>query len=674
MFVTGVKLHELIRSSYVGTFRFVLFVVLTLSQFNPSHNSRILQHVILHYPQASYASVSHHFTSYLITPHYTTQLTKISHSIPHHITGERPFQCRICHMAFTTNGNMHRHMRIHSKEDRHLQQILHPQQLQQITSSTLSNQSNASSISTSINNLNIQGSQHQQFSNQSQLLNTPLKIIAPQHHQKILYRHLNEKEDLILVEKGFTKDGVIQYTTLKGKKTNSFIPKLKVTMASRESVVSSDNRPPEEASECNALTILVDPSSWRHKCQICADGRLFYSIYGLLEHLLDHEVKQTNDEAAKKDKNHDFNGKSINEVAVAEGKKKLTFFLRCFLCGDIHNTVVDLKEHIQLEHPTSLSSPHFFWPFTQSKVVKHCASNVKKNESLIRGIIDFKNISFRNEESKDVFLNNNANDNNCLYSSSPVMCIPFSTLKYPLIAHKYKLNDISFCNNNDQFINSVGSINDAEKTDGKMENEDNVNSINSNIEENQTILDAVKTDAMIDMNNNEISNGGFQSSTADKGSVVENTNDVHEKVVLKEKSILQNGVSTAALVYNGVKAVDDEIDENSCKSQMDEKSLSEQKLFNLLSQNMSSSSSSSSFKNNSNKALSCFCGLYFMTMQQLENHQLTNHIKDKILEGWGLDAKNKSEGDTRLLIDQREFMLLNGLKSGSRKEVCYSSS
>jgi len=30
--------------------------------------------------------------------------------------GERPFECRICKMAFTTNGNMHRHMRIHEKE------------------------------------------------------------------------------------------------------------------------------------------------------------------------------------------------------------------------------------------------------------------------------------------------------------------------------------------------------------------------------------------------------------------------------------------------------------------------------------------------------------------------------------------------------------------------------
>ena len=33
-----------------------------------------------------------------------------------HLAGERPFMCKICKMSFTTNGNMHRHMRIHEKE------------------------------------------------------------------------------------------------------------------------------------------------------------------------------------------------------------------------------------------------------------------------------------------------------------------------------------------------------------------------------------------------------------------------------------------------------------------------------------------------------------------------------------------------------------------------------
>lgn len=28
-------------------------------------------------------------------------------------SGERPFKCKICNMAFTTNGNMHRHIRTH---------------------------------------------------------------------------------------------------------------------------------------------------------------------------------------------------------------------------------------------------------------------------------------------------------------------------------------------------------------------------------------------------------------------------------------------------------------------------------------------------------------------------------------------------------------------------------
>ena len=30
-------------------------------------------------------------------------------------SGERPFRCKICDMSFTTNGNMHRHARIHEK-------------------------------------------------------------------------------------------------------------------------------------------------------------------------------------------------------------------------------------------------------------------------------------------------------------------------------------------------------------------------------------------------------------------------------------------------------------------------------------------------------------------------------------------------------------------------------
>lgn len=31
--------------------------------------------------------------------------------------GERPFVCKVCNMSFTTNGNMHRHSRIHTKEE-----------------------------------------------------------------------------------------------------------------------------------------------------------------------------------------------------------------------------------------------------------------------------------------------------------------------------------------------------------------------------------------------------------------------------------------------------------------------------------------------------------------------------------------------------------------------------
>ena len=34
-----------------------------------------------------------------------------------YISGERPFICKVCNMSFTTNGNMHRHTRIHTKEE-----------------------------------------------------------------------------------------------------------------------------------------------------------------------------------------------------------------------------------------------------------------------------------------------------------------------------------------------------------------------------------------------------------------------------------------------------------------------------------------------------------------------------------------------------------------------------
>lgn len=33
------------------------------------------------------------------------------------LSGERPFKCKVCKMTFTTNGNMHRHSRIHAKEE-----------------------------------------------------------------------------------------------------------------------------------------------------------------------------------------------------------------------------------------------------------------------------------------------------------------------------------------------------------------------------------------------------------------------------------------------------------------------------------------------------------------------------------------------------------------------------
>jgi len=48
-------------------------------------------------------------------------------------SGERPFECRVCKMAFTTNGNMHRHMRIHEKEVSSTTQAEHPDSPQSLT-------------------------------------------------------------------------------------------------------------------------------------------------------------------------------------------------------------------------------------------------------------------------------------------------------------------------------------------------------------------------------------------------------------------------------------------------------------------------------------------------------------------------------------------------------------
>lgn len=48
------------------------------------------------------------------------QVLSSASSLDRHVlvhTGERPFTCKFCHLTFTTNGNMHRHMRTHKQRE-----------------------------------------------------------------------------------------------------------------------------------------------------------------------------------------------------------------------------------------------------------------------------------------------------------------------------------------------------------------------------------------------------------------------------------------------------------------------------------------------------------------------------------------------------------------------------
>lgn len=50
-----------------------------------------------------------------------SQVLSSASSLDRHVlvhTGERPFKCKYCHLTFTTNGNMHRHIRTHKQHER----------------------------------------------------------------------------------------------------------------------------------------------------------------------------------------------------------------------------------------------------------------------------------------------------------------------------------------------------------------------------------------------------------------------------------------------------------------------------------------------------------------------------------------------------------------------------
>ena len=50
---------------------------------------------------------------FLVCAFHGNKMTIVTYSI---YIGERPFSCKVCNMSFTTNGNMHRHSRIHAKD------------------------------------------------------------------------------------------------------------------------------------------------------------------------------------------------------------------------------------------------------------------------------------------------------------------------------------------------------------------------------------------------------------------------------------------------------------------------------------------------------------------------------------------------------------------------------
>ncbi|XP_075158942.1 zinc finger protein pebbled [Haematobia irritans] len=76
------------------------------------------------------SATPHQFTNHIRCHNYTSGNTEnftcricskvlsSASSLDRHVlvhTGERPFNCKYCHLTFTTNGNMHRHMRTHKQ-------------------------------------------------------------------------------------------------------------------------------------------------------------------------------------------------------------------------------------------------------------------------------------------------------------------------------------------------------------------------------------------------------------------------------------------------------------------------------------------------------------------------------------------------------------------------------
>ncbi|KAM7350472.1 zinc finger protein pebbled [Cochliomyia hominivorax] len=84
-------------------------------------------------------------------------------------TGERPFNCKYCHLTFTTNGNMHRHMRTH-KQHQHTHHRRNSNGTK-FNSNNNNNNNNNSSNNNNNNNYNSSNSKNNNSNNNSSAVN-----------------------------------------------------------------------------------------------------------------------------------------------------------------------------------------------------------------------------------------------------------------------------------------------------------------------------------------------------------------------------------------------------------------------------------------------------------------------------------------------------------------------
>ncbi|XP_073827942.1 zinc finger protein pebbled [Musca autumnalis] len=114
------------------------------------------------------SATPHQFTNHIRCHNYTSGNTEnftcricskvlsSASSLDRHVlvhTGERPFNCKYCHLTFTTNGNMHRHMRTHKQHQHtHHRRNSNGTKFNSKTNTTTPAAANASTTTPSLNN------------------------------------------------------------------------------------------------------------------------------------------------------------------------------------------------------------------------------------------------------------------------------------------------------------------------------------------------------------------------------------------------------------------------------------------------------------------------------------------------------------------------------------------